>query len=189
MSKLSSKKLAKLLQPVRMLLMDVDGVLTDGHLLNVPSPSGEWVETKSFDSQDGLALRWLHEAGIQTGVISGRQSPAVEIRAKQVGLSYVYQGHLEKIPILEEIMRESSIPAGQIAYVGDDLTDIVIMRRVGVGIAVANARPEARKAAHHTTENAGGSGAVREIAEAILKAQGHWSGILDKYEAKYEAAK
>jgi 3-deoxy-D-manno-octulosonate 8-phosphate phosphatase (KDO 8-P phosphatase) len=168
---------------IKLLLMDVDGVLTDGHLINVPGPDGKMVETKMFDSQDGIALQWLSWHGIQTGVISGRVSPATEERARQVKMTYVYQGHIEKIPILEEIAAKSGVALDHIAYAGDDLTDVVIMRRVGLAIAVANARPEVKRAAHHITASAGGSGAIREVCELLLEAQGHWSEILKKYEA------
>src|SRR5262250_2780656 len=125
---------------VRLLLMDVDGVLTDGRLVNVPQPDGSVLETKAFDSQDGIALQWLSWHGIETGVISGRNSPAMIERAKQVKMRYVYQGHIEKVPILEQIAKDSGIPLAETAYAGDDLTDIVIMRRVGFAIATANAQ-------------------------------------------------
>jgi 3-deoxy-D-manno-octulosonate 8-phosphate phosphatase (KDO 8-P phosphatase) len=177
-----SSSIAELASKVRLLLMDVDGVLTDGKVYNVPGPNGEMVETKGFDTQDGIALQWLSWKGIKTGVISGRLSPATVTRAKQVNMTYIYQGHIEKIPILEEILRESGIPADQVAYVGDDLTDVVIMRRVGLSIAPANARPEVKQCAKHVTAAAGGSGAVREAIELILKAQGHWDDLLRKYE-------
>src|SRR6516164_8157378 len=167
---------------VRLLLLDVDGVLTDGRLINIPQPNGGVLETKGFDSQDGIALQWLSWHGIQTGVISGRVSPATEARAKQVAMTYVYQGHIEKIPILEEIQKRSGVSANEIAYVGDDLTDIVVMRRVGLAFAPANARKEVKRAAHHVTSASGGSGAIREVAEALLQAQGRWSDILKKYE-------
>lgn len=169
---------------VRLLLMDVDGVLTDGRLMNVPGPDGSMVETKAFDSQDGIALQWLTWHGVQTGVISGRVSPATEERARQVKMTYVYQGHIEKIPILEEISKQSGIPFSATAYMGDDLTDVVVMRRVGLAIATANARPEVKRAAHHVTAAAGGSGAVREVIEMLLRAQGHWADILRKYEVE-----
>jgi 3-deoxy-D-manno-octulosonate 8-phosphate phosphatase (KDO 8-P phosphatase) len=162
--------------------MDVDGVLTDGKLYNVPDADGNMVETKGFDTQDGIALQWLFWKGVKSGVISGRLSPATVARAKQVNMTYIYQGHIEKIPILEEILRDSGIAASEIAYVGDDLTDVVIMRRVGLSIATANARPEVKKCAMYTTEAAGGQGAVREVIELILKAQGHWDDLLRKYE-------
>jgi 3-deoxy-D-manno-octulosonate 8-phosphate phosphatase (KDO 8-P phosphatase) len=169
---------------IRLLLMDVDGVLTDGHLINVPGPDGKMVETKAFDSQDGIALQWLSWNHVQTGVISGRVSPATEERARQVRMAYVYQGHIEKIPILEEISAKSGIALDETAYVGDDLTDVVVMRRVGLAIAPANARPEVKRAAHYVTAAAGGSGAVREVAELLLRAQGRWADILRKYEAE-----
>jgi len=160
----------------------VDGVLTDGHLINVPGPDGAMVETKAFDSQDGIALQWLSWHGIKTGVISGRVSPATTERARQVNMTYVYQGHIEKIPILEEIQKASGVAPEEIAYAGDDLTDIVVMRRVGLAIAPANAREEVKRAAHHVTQARGGSGAIREVAEMLLQAQGRWKDILSKYE-------
>lgn len=167
---------------IELLLMDVDGVLTDGRLYNVPGPDGKMVETKGFDSQDGISLQWLSWKGIATGVISGRISPATEERARQCKMKYVYQGHIEKIPIFEEILRGAKIPAGRVAYIGDDLTDVVIMKRVGLAIATANARPEVKQSAHHITQASGGSGAVREVVEIILKAKGYWNELLKKYE-------
>jgi 3-deoxy-D-manno-octulosonate 8-phosphate phosphatase (KDO 8-P phosphatase) len=167
---------------VRLLLMDVDGVLTDGKLYNVPDGAGKMVETKGFDSQDGIALQWLNWMGIQAGLISGRESPATEIRAAQCKFTYVYQGHIEKIPILEEILIKSGVDASQVAYIGDDLTDVVVMHRVGFAIATANARPEVKEHAHFVTCQPGGSGAVREVAELLLQAQGRWQEILAKYE-------
>ena len=167
---------------VKLLLMDVDGVLTDGRLINVSAPDGSMLETKAFDSQDGIALQWLSWNGIATGVISGRLSPATAERAKQVKMTYVYQGHIEKIPVLEEILAKSGITPEETAYTGDDLTDVVVMRRVGFAIATANARPEVKRAAHYVTTAAGGQGAIREVAELLLQAQGRWSAILKKYE-------
>ena len=169
---------------VKLLLMDVDGVMTDGTLWNVPDGQGGFAETKGFDSQDGIALQWLSWNGIKTGVISGRVSPATEIRAKQCKMSYIYQGHIEKIPILEEIMADAKVTADEIGYIGDDLTDVVIFRRVGFAVATHNARPEVKSAAHHVTEAKGGQGAVREVVEMILEAQGLWDAILTKYEVK-----
>jgi 3-deoxy-D-manno-octulosonate 8-phosphate phosphatase (KDO 8-P phosphatase) len=167
---------------VQLLLMDVDGVLTDSKVYFVPTPEGAWSETKGFDSQDGIALHWLHWHGVKTGVISGRKSPAVEMRAQQGHMSYCYQGHLEKIPILEEILRDSGLDPGQVGYIGDDFTDIVIMNRVGFAVAVANAREEVKQRAHYVTRAAGGCGALREVGELILRARGVWGEILKKYE-------
>ena len=153
-------------------------------LFNVPGPDGKMVETKAFDSQDGIALQWLEWNGIHTGVISGRVSAATEERARQVKMRYVYQGHIEKIPILEEIQRSSGIPLAEMAYAGDDLTDVVVMRRTGLAIAPANARPEVKRAAHYVTAASGGRGAIREVVELLLRAQGRWTDILKKYEVE-----
>lgn len=173
---------------IRMLLMDVDGVLTDGKVFGIPDPAGNIVETKGFDTQDGIALQWLSWKGFVTGVISGRVSPATEERAKQCNMTYVYQGHIEKIPIVEEILHKSGIAAEQVAYIGDDLTDVVVMHRVGLSIAPANARPEVKRSVRYVTESAGGSGAVREVCELLLKSQGHWDDLLRKYEIQATAA-
>jgi len=167
---------------IRLLLMDVDGVMTDGRLYNVPDAAGNMVETKGFDSQDGIALQWLNWKGIKAGVVSGRVSPATAERARQTRITYVYQGHIEKVPILEEILRDSGFDKSQVAFIGDDFTDIVVMRRVGLAIATANARLEVKQQAHYVTSQPGGSGAVREVIELILKAQGLWSEILKHYE-------
>ena len=169
---------------IRLLLMDVDGVMTDGKLYNVPGPDGKMAETKGFDSQDGIALQWCAKLGIAAGLISGRVSPATVERATQCKFKYIYQGHTEKIPILEEILADAKASKDEVAYIGDDLTDVVVMRRVGFAIATANARPEVKAIAHYVTEARGGSGAVRETIEIILKAQGKWSGILRHYEAE-----
>jgi 3-deoxy-D-manno-octulosonate 8-phosphate phosphatase (KDO 8-P phosphatase) len=167
---------------IKLLLMDVDGVLTDGRIFFAPDSAGNMIETKGFDSQDGIALQWARWKGIRTGVISGRDSPATVERARQLKMDYVYQGHIEKIPIFEEIMSKAGIAADQVAYVGDDLTDLIVMRRVGVAIAVANARPEVKQAAHFVTVASGGRGAVREAIEMILQAQGTWEEIRAHYE-------
>jgi 3-deoxy-D-manno-octulosonate 8-phosphate phosphatase (KDO 8-P phosphatase) len=167
---------------IRLLLMDVDGVLTDGKLYNVPAPDGSMAETKGFDSQDGIGLQWLARVGIVTGLISGRVSPATVERARQCKFKYVYQGHTEKIPILSEIMADAQIDASEVAYIGDDFTDVVVMRRVGLAVATENARPEVKAVAHHVTATPGGRGAVREVVELLLKAQGKWDEILGHYE-------
>ena len=167
---------------IQLLLMDVDGVLTDGRYFHFPDADGKLVETKGFDSQDGIALSWLHKHGIATGVISGRDSPATAERARQSKMKYVYQGHTEKIPILEEILRDAKLTKEQVAYIGDDLTDVVIMHRVGFGVATANARPEVKAEAHYVTKAPGGYGAVREVVEKILEAKGLWKEVLAHYE-------
>jgi 3-deoxy-D-manno-octulosonate 8-phosphate phosphatase (KDO 8-P phosphatase) len=167
---------------IKLLLMDVDGVLTDGRLFHVPGPDGVMVEFKGFDSQDGIALQWMNWYGIDTGLISGRNSPATTERARQCKFKYVYQGHIEKIPILEEIMAASGARRDEVAYIGDDLTDTVIMRRVGLSFAPANSRPEVKTVADFVLAANGGHAAVREVCEIILKAKGHWDELMQKYE-------
>lgn len=167
---------------VRVLLMDVDGVLTDGSYWNVPDGKGGLAEIKAFDSQDGLALQWLRRLGYKAGLISGRVSIATEERARSAGFEFVYQGHLEKIPILDEILEKSGLDPRQLAYVGDDYTDVVIMHRVGLAVATANAKPEVKAEAHYVTAAPGGKGAVRETVELLLRAQGRWAEILQHYE-------
>ena len=179
---LTEQELYRLASGIKVLLMDVDGVLTDGRLYLVPDPQGKMVETKAFDSQDGIALRWLTWYDIKTGVISGRDSPATVERARQVSMTWVYQGHIEKVPLFEKIVAEARVSSEQVAYIGDDLTDVVVMRRVGLSFAPANARPEVQHCASAVTEAVGGSGAVREVIELLLKARGLWGEVLKKYE-------
>jgi 3-deoxy-D-manno-octulosonate 8-phosphate phosphatase (KDO 8-P phosphatase) len=167
---------------IKLLLMDVDGVLTDGKLYNFPAPDGNMAETKGFDSQDGIGLQWLARVGIATGLISGRGSPATVERARQCKFKYVYQGPTEKIPILNEILADAKVDPGEVAYIGDDFTDVVVMRRVGLAIATANARPEVKALAHWVTPSPGGQGAVRDVVELLLKSQGLWEQILKHYE-------
>lgn len=167
---------------IRLLLMDVDGVMTDGTYWNVPDGQGGLAEIKAFDSQDGIAFQWLRRFGIQAGVISGRVSVATEERARSAGFAYVYQGHVEKIPLLEEVLEKSGLGAEQVAYVGDDFTDVVVMHRVGLAVAVANAKPEVKAEAHWVTTSPGGHGALRDVVELLLKAQRRWPEILRHYE-------
>lgn len=167
---------------VRLLLMDVDGVMTDGRYFQIPDPRGGLAEIKAFDSQDGIAFQWLRRFGVEAGVISGRVSVATEERARSAGFTYIYQGHTEKIPILQEILERSGLASEQVGYVGDDFTDVVVMHRVGFAVAVANAKPEVKAHAHWVTSNRGGHGALRDVVEFLLKAQGHWDEILRHYE-------
>jgi 3-deoxy-D-manno-octulosonate 8-phosphate phosphatase (KDO 8-P phosphatase) len=179
---LGEEELRNAAAAIKLLLMDVDGVLTDGRLILVPDSEGNMVETKAFDSQDGIALRWLTWNNIKAGVISGRESPATAERARQVDMAYVFQGHIEKIPIYEQIMADAKARREEVAYIGDDLTDVVIMRRVGLSFATANARAEVKRVANAVTTAPGGSGAVREVIELLLESRGAWDGLLQKYE-------
>lgn len=174
---------------IKLLLMDVDGVLTNGKLYHFPDEQGNMIETKGFDSQDGIALQWMQWKGLQTGLISGRESLGTKERARQVKMNYVYQGHIEKVPILEKIMADAQMTPEEVAYIGDDLTDLVVMHRVGFAVAVANARPEVKREAHYVTEATGGNGAVREVIELILDGWGFWQEILDKYEVRRATAR
>jgi 3-deoxy-D-manno-octulosonate 8-phosphate phosphatase (KDO 8-P phosphatase) len=167
---------------IRLVLMDVDGVLTDGKYFHVPHPQGGLFEVKLFDSQDGIALQWLHRMGIQTGLISGRDAESTRERARSSHMAYCYMGNTEKLPIFQEILANSGLQPEEIAYIGDDLTDAILMKRVGLAVAVANAVPEVKAMAHYVTAAPGGSGALREATELILDAQGLWEQILRHYE-------
>lgn len=159
---------------IRLLLMDVDGVLTGGHIYLLPMPDGSAVEMKAFHSQDGAGLKMAVDAGLRTGLITGRQSPATTRRAKEVGMEFVIQGRAEKLPAYEEILRMAGLRDAEVAYIGDDLPDLPILQRAGLAIAVANAVDEVRRAAHYVTRRGGGDAGVREAIEGILKAQGKW---------------
>lgn len=166
---------------IKLLVMDVDGVLTNGVLSYVPAPDGTMAEFKGFHSHDGLGIMLLHEYGLQTGLISARTSPAVVERATILGMKYIYQGHLNKMASFKEIMDKAEVTESQTAFIGDDLIDYPQMKIAGLSIAVANARPEIKSGVDYVTSAEGGKGAVREVAELILKAQGHWGAILAKY--------
>ena len=172
-----SPSVAARAKKIRLLLMDVDGVLTDGHVYLQSFPDGTALEAKAFHSQDGAGLKLAHDAGLRTGVITGRKSAAVERRAKEVGMEFVYQGYAEKISAYHEIVRRAGVPDAEVAYVGDDLPDLPIFERVGLAIAVANAVAEVLEAAHHVTRRSGGDAGVREAIEEILKAQGKWRAV------------
>jgi 3-deoxy-D-manno-octulosonate 8-phosphate phosphatase (KDO 8-P phosphatase) len=161
--------------------MDCDGVLTDGRVYFLPMPDGSINETKGFDCHDGIALAWARQAGIDTGVITGRGGFAVEARAHSSHMRYLYQGNTQKLPIFEEILADSGLDPAQIAYIGDDITDFPILRRVGLSAAPSNSRPEVLAEVHFRTAAAGGAGAVREVIERILKAQGRWEEVMAKY--------
>lgn len=142
---------------------------------------GALVELKGVDTQDGLGLAWLAEAGVRTGVISGRVSAGFAARARLLKMRHVVQGTLKKLEAFDRILRREGLTPAQAAFVGDDLPDLPPMRRAGLAVAVANARPEVRRAAHYVTRARGGQGALRELAEMILRAQGRWPAILRKY--------
>lgn len=166
---------------IKLLLMDVDGVLTDGKVYYLPAPDGKAYESKSFNCHDGLGFNFLNDAGIHTGFISGRESEAVIEYAANKQVKYVYQGHMQKTGIYEKILADSKLTDAQVAYIGDDLTDVSLLKRAGLACTVANARPEVKPYAHFIAQADGGHGAMREIVELILKAQNKWQPILQKY--------
>ncbi|HXI26575.1 MAG TPA: HAD hydrolase family protein [Pyrinomonadaceae bacterium] len=151
---------------IKLLLMDCDGVMTDGRIWF--TPDGD--EQKGFHARDGLGVKLLHAAGIDTGVISGRTSNMLARRARDLEMTFVRQGIHDKVAVLNEILKAASIIEDECAYVGDDIPDVGIMQRVGLACAVADAAEEAKQVAHYVTRAAGGFGAVREVADLILKA-------------------
>ena len=162
---------------IRLLLLDCDGVLTDGRI--TLREGGD--EEKSFHTRDGHGLVLLHRAGLQSGIISGRTSSLVERRARELGMKYVRQGTWDKVRDFEELLGEAGLGEGEVAFVGDDLTDVPLMMRCGLAVAVADATKETRATAHYVTKLPGGHGAVREVCELILKAQGRWPELMKRY--------
>lgn len=162
---------------IRLLALDVDGVLTDGSLHYHSDGS----ETKVFTTQDGLGMRLLQEAGITLAIITGRSSEMVTRRARELGVTYLLQDRNDKALALTEVSQESGIPLDQCAYCGDDLPDLGAILSAGLGISVANAPEQVRDRADLVTERAGGHDAVREICEFLLNAKGALSGIIERY--------
>jgi 3-deoxy-D-manno-octulosonate 8-phosphate phosphatase (KDO 8-P phosphatase) len=159
---------------IRVLLMDVDGVLTDGHVWLLSRRDGTASELKGFSAYDGAGLKLARAAGLRTGVITGRESSAVTQRSRECEIEFVFQGRATKLGAYEEILRATGASESEVAYVGDDLPDLPVLQRAGFAIAVANAAPEVKRAAHYVTARTGGEGAVREVIELIVKAQGKW---------------
>lgn len=167
----------------KLVLMDIDGVLTSGTIYHFVNSAGRLVEFKGINSQDSIALAWLAESGFRTGFISGRNSSGVEERLKLLNATFIYQGRLDKKNVFEEICGKASVEASQTVYIGDDLPDIPVLRLAGLSVAVGNARPEVKSWAHWVTRAKGGEGAVREVAELVLTASGLWPGILKRFNA------
>ncbi len=182
---MTKKELAARARKIKIFLMDVDGVLTDGKMYYVPGPDGRLVEFKAFHSLDGIGLRLLNQFGIITGVITGRESPGTEERARGLGMSYAYQGFLSKLEPLRRILADTGLREENVAYMGDDWTDIPVLKRAGLACAPANAQGEVLAAAHLTTSKEGGMGAVREVCDFILESQGHWGTIMSYVETAH----
>jgi len=189
MSKTRAKK-------IKLLLFDVDGVMTDGKLWIFPVPADapqatapHTIEAKGFHAHDGTAISLARLGGLKTGLITRRISETVALRARDLKLDYVYQGVMVKIQVFEEILGKEMITATEVAYVGDDVIDLPIMRRCGFAVAVANARDEVKEEAHWVTPHAGGEGAIRDAAEYILRAQGRWDSVVKRYLERGDAPK
>jgi 3-deoxy-D-manno-octulosonate 8-phosphate phosphatase (KDO 8-P phosphatase) len=188
---------------IKLLLFDVDGVLTDGKLFFFPAPAGaqttqqhaarhggeggfglasqSMVEAKGFHAHDGAAISLARLAGIKTGLITKRISEAVALRARDLKLDHVHQGIQDKLGIFRKILKQEGIAAAEASFVGDDVIDQPVMWHCGLAIAVANARDEVKRDAHYVTKHGGGDGALRDAVEFILKAQGKWQKVVEEY--------
>jgi 3-deoxy-D-manno-octulosonate 8-phosphate phosphatase (KDO 8-P phosphatase) len=178
-----SAALRKRASQIKLVLMDVDGTMTDGGVTLLSQPDGTALEIKTFDAHDGQGLTLAWSAGLRTGCITGRESAALLRRAHEMKMEFIYMKQPVKMPAYEEILRKAGLPDSAVAYIGDDLPDIPIMRRAGFAVAVGDAVPEVKKAAHYTTKAVAGRGAVREAVEVILKSKGIWEEMIDKARA------
>ena len=165
------------LSKIKLLLLDVDGVMTDGRII-YDNAGGE---LKAFDVKDGHGLKLVQRAGIKVGIITGRQSMVVERRSSELGIEIVYQGAKVKLEPFQKILRDLSLTPEEVAYVGDDIVDLPIMRRVGFAATVADAVEDVKPYADFVTERCGGRGAVREICDYILKESGRWAAVGQHY--------
>jgi 3-deoxy-D-manno-octulosonate 8-phosphate phosphatase (KDO 8-P phosphatase) len=191
-------------QKIKVVLFDVDGVLTDGSIWLFPAPdagsgstghhaseagtsggslmqSHNMIEAKGFNAHDGTAISLAHLGGLKAGVVTKRVSEVVALRARDLKLDYVFQGVDRKSEVLDKILSESRLREEEVCYVGDDIIDLPIMRRCGLAIAVANARPQVLGIAHYTTPSRGGQGAARDAVEYVLKAQGKLEQVIEAY--------
>jgi 3-deoxy-D-manno-octulosonate 8-phosphate phosphatase (KDO 8-P phosphatase) len=169
---------------IKVLIFDVDGVLTDGQIIVVPDsagPEAKGIEVKGFAAHDGLGITLARLAGIRVGVITKRQSQTVAIRARDLKLEFVYQGQAHKMNAIREILTLAGITIDELAYVGDDIIDLPVMRACGLAIATANARPQVKAMAHFTTPNPGGHGAGRDAIDFILTARGVLDQVIEEY--------
>ena len=162
---------------IKLFLMECDGVLTDGRIWVLENHEDQ----KAFHTRDGLGLEIFHRAGLKSGVISGRVSSALDRRAQKLGMSYVRQGNEDKEQAFAEIVADAGLTNDEVAFAGDDLTDIPLMAKCGLALAVADGAAETRAHAHYVTQARGGCGAVREMVELILKSQGRWDDLLKHY--------
>ena len=164
---------------VKLLLLDVDGVLTDGRVIL----NGGSSESKNFHIRDGISMVWAQRVGLKVGLLSARSSPTTTQRAAQLGITLMYQGVQSKIESYDHIVGEVSVADDEVAYMGDDIVDLAVLERVGLATAPADAVDEVRSRVHWVSSRPGGNGAVRELIEMILRAQGHWDDIVASYRA------
>jgi len=165
------------LADIELLAMDVDGVLTDGTLII----NGDGTESKSFNSLDGHGIRMWQRVGLKVALISGRASEPTRLRAEQLQIEYVFQDCHHKLPVFEKLLDQIGLSPDKVAYIGDDVTDLPVIRCAGLGVTVANAVDEVKQHADYVTTCPGGSGAVREVIEYILKNSGRWQKLMDRY--------
>lgn len=170
-------KLDQRMQPIRMILSDVDGVLTDGGI----QYDNQGVETKKFHVRDGMGIKLWQTAGHRFGIITARSSHVVKLRMAELGIDIVRQGSGDKLSVAKEIIEDLEIDPTEICYIGDDLTDLRLMQHVGLAATVSDATTECCSAAHIVTKSAGGNGAIRELIETILKSQDRWTEIVKSY--------
>ena len=174
---MESKTLPQKLKGIQLLLLDVDGVLTDGSI--VYSDAGS--EIKEFNVKDGFGIKIVMAVGIEVSLVTGRTSEALDRRCRDLGINYIYDGVQHKARLLDKILTDTGTGADATAFIGDDLPDIPLMRRIGLPIAVADAHEMVRDCAEWVTSAPGGRGAVREVCDALLKARGKWEEILKKF--------
>jgi YrbI family 3-deoxy-D-manno-octulosonate 8-phosphate phosphatase len=163
---------------IELILSDVDGVLTDGGVIF----DNQGIEIKRFHVRDGLGIKLWQRAGFSFGVVTARNSHIVKLRAAELGVDIVRQGFEEKLPIVKDIVQKRGLSFESVCYIGDDLTDLPVLKSVGLAVGVADAVAEVRSAAHYTTKASGGGGAVRETIEMVLKAKKRWDDLIRKYQ-------
>lgn len=174
---ISAQALVEKLRPIKLVIFDVDGVLTDGRIIY----DNAGVETKAFDVKDGHGIKLLMRCGIDVGIITARESNVVAVRAANLGIGIVFQGMKDKLKAFEEILRTTGLAPSQIGYVGDDIIDLPVIRRAGFSASVADGVSEVRERVDYIAQKKGGCGAAREICELVLKAQGHWDAVIAGY--------
>ncbi len=175
--KINDKDAAKRASNIKILIMDVDGVMTDGRII----VDNNGIESKRFDVKDGHGIKMLIRAGIKTAIITGRKSKVVKYRAKELGIHHIHQGAKDKAKSIDILLKDANLPNDVAAYIGDDLIDIPAMKKVGLTFAVSDSVKEVLNQAHIITKNRGGRGAVREVCEYILKNQGLWDEAIKRY--------